>query len=90
METKFLPWSAALGDPITIDGDPLVTLSDAAQYLMAVAPSDRRSREWLEAVESVLLAAERAGPMEDAKVDMLRLVKLLGHKKLQKVESPAP
>lgn len=85
-----MPWSAPFQDPIATEGKPLVTLSDAARYLMWVPPSERRSREWLAAVEAVLLAAEAAGPVMNARVGMLRLLIALGRKGHQITPPPPP
>jgi hypothetical protein len=79
-----LPWSTPFQDPIPTADKPLITLSDAAQYLMVLPPSDRHSHEWLAAVEAVLLAAEEAGPMMDARDDMLRLLNALRENEPQK------
>jgi hypothetical protein len=45
---------------------PTITLSDAAQYLTEVPPSDRHSQEWLAAVNAVLFAAEEAADAREA------------------------
>jgi hypothetical protein len=81
-----LPWSAPFPDAIPTADKPLVTLSDAAEYLMALPSSERHSHEWLAAVEAILRAAEGLGPMTDAQIGMLRL--LAANKGLQKPSSP--
>ncbi len=69
-----MPWSTPFPDPIPTVDPPLVTLRDAAKYLMAIPASERHSHEWLAAVEALLLAAEGDGPIMQARVGMIQLL----------------
>jgi hypothetical protein len=52
-------WSRQFDDPIRLPkGKPLVTLKDAAAYIMALPKSKQRSPEWQAAAEALMMAAE--------------------------------
>jgi hypothetical protein len=60
-------------DPVSLPGGgELVTLDDAAAYIMKLSRADRDSPEWQAAGEALILAAEGRGPLMHARVGMLR------------------
>ena len=68
-----MPWSRAFEDPIQPPkGKPLVTLKDAAAYIMKLPKAKQRSPEWQAAGEAVIMAAEDRGPLMHAHVGMMR------------------
>jgi hypothetical protein len=61
------------GDPIPLPrGRRLVTLKDAAAYILKLPQSQQQSPEWQAAAEVVIMAAEDRGPLMHAHVGMLR------------------
>ena len=61
------------GDPIPLPrGRRLVTLKDAAAYILKLPQSQQQSPEWQAAAEVVFMAAEDRGPLMHAHVGMLR------------------
>src|SRR3981081_209742 len=68
-----MPWSRAFDEPIqSPEGKALVTLRDAASYIMALPGKTRQSDEWQAAIEALLMAAEDRGPLMHARIGMLR------------------
>jgi hypothetical protein len=66
-----MPWSRRFDDPIKPPkGKPLVTLKDAARYIMALPKSQQQAPEWQAAGEALLMAAEGRGPLMHAHVGM--------------------
>jgi hypothetical protein len=64
-----MPWSRRFDDPIQPPkGKPLVTLKDAATYIMKLPESKQQSPEWQAAGEALLMAAEDRGPLMHAHV----------------------
>jgi hypothetical protein len=49
-------------------GKALVTLKDAAAYILALPKSEQHSPEWQAAGEAVIMAAEDCGPVMHAHV----------------------
>ena len=67
-----MPWSRAFDEPIQPPkGKALVTLRDAASYIMALPGKTRQSDEWQAAIEALLMAAEDRGPLMHAHVGMM-------------------
>jgi hypothetical protein len=67
-----LPWSRAFDDPIKPPkGKPLVTLKDAAAYIIALPKSQQQAPEWQAATEALLMAAEDRGPLPHTHVGMM-------------------
>jgi hypothetical protein len=65
-------WSRAFDEPIQPPkGKALVTLRDAASYVMALPGKTRQSDEWQAAIEALLMAAEDRGPLMHARIGML-------------------
>ena len=58
-----MPWSRRFDEPIQPPkGKKLVTLKDAAAYIMKLPKSKQQSPEWQAAGEAVIMAAEDRGP----------------------------
>ena len=55
-----MPWSEPIQPP---KGKKLVTLKDAAAYILALPKSKQQSPEWQAAGEAVIMAAEDRGPL---------------------------
>jgi hypothetical protein len=65
-------WSRPFDDPIQLPkGKKLVTLKDAAAYILALPKSKQQSPEWQAAGEAVIMAAEDRGPLMHAHVAMM-------------------
>ena len=63
IDAQLMPWSAPFEDPIPRpNGRSLVTLSDAANYIMKLPKSEHLAPEWQTAMEVLLLVAESGGP----------------------------
>jgi hypothetical protein len=57
-----MPWSAPFDDPITLrGGGRLVTLQQAADYVMALPEKVQHEAHWQVAVENLINAAETGG-----------------------------
>ena len=67
-----MPWSRRFDEPIQPPkGKKLVTLKDAAAYILALPKSKQQSPEWQAAGEAVIMAAEDRGPLMHAHVGMV-------------------
>ena len=67
-----MPWSRPFDEPIQPPkGKKLVTLKDAAAYILALPKSKQQSPEWQAAGEAVIMAAEDRGPLMHAHVGMM-------------------
>lgn len=70
-----MPWSARLIRPVVPhDGKPIVTLSDARAYLLALPKSRHHEPIVATAIEAVLMVAEGRGPMLLAQSAMAHVV----------------
>jgi hypothetical protein len=68
-----MSWSRAFEDPIPLPrGRQLVTLEDAAAYIMKLPRADQDLPEWQAATEAPLMAAENRGPLMHARIGVLR------------------
>jgi hypothetical protein len=69
-----MPWSAPFDDPITLrGGGRLVTLQQAADYVMALPTHMQHEAHWQTAVENLINAAETGGGwLTFARIGMLR------------------
>jgi hypothetical protein len=66
-------WKRPFEDPIPLPrGRQLVTLKDAASYIMKLPKAEQNLGEWQAATESLIMAAEGRGPLMHARVGMLR------------------
>lgn len=67
-----MPWSRPFDDPIKPPkGKSIVTLKDAAAYIMKLPAAEQQSSEWQAACEAVIMAAEDRGPLMHAHVGMM-------------------
>jgi hypothetical protein len=65
-------WKRAFDDPIPLPrGRQIVTLKDAAAYIMKLPKAQQQSPEWQAATEAVIMAAEDRGPLMHAHVGMM-------------------
>jgi hypothetical protein len=65
-------WSRTFDEPIQPPkGKKLVTLKDAAAYILALPKSKQQNPEWQAAIEAVIMAAEDRGPLMHAQVGMM-------------------
>jgi hypothetical protein len=64
-------WSRCFDESIVPRGKPLITLKDAANYILKLPNSKQLSPEWQAAVEAVIMAAEDRGPLMHAHVGMM-------------------
>ncbi len=68
-----MPWSRAFEDPIALPkGRQLLTLDEAAAYIMKLPKAEQNLPEWQAATEALIMAAEDRGPLLHARVGMLR------------------
>jgi hypothetical protein len=68
-----MPWSRAFEDPIPLPGGrQLVTLKDAATYIMKLPKGEQHFEEWQAATEALIMAAEDRGPLMHARIGVLR------------------
>jgi hypothetical protein len=66
-------WQRPFEDPVLLpDGRVLITLRDAADYMMKMSKAEHATPEWQAAGEAVIMAAEGRGPLLHARVGMLR------------------
>ena len=67
-----MSWSREFEDPITLpNGRKLLTLKDAADYIMKLPKKESELSEWQTAIE-VLLLASRGGPTMMARIGVMR------------------
>jgi hypothetical protein len=68
-----MSWSRPFDDPIKPPkGKTIVTLKDAAAYILKLPKSKQQSPEWQTAGEAVIMAAEDRGPLMHAYAGMMR------------------
>ena len=78
--------SRRLLDPIEVPGGkPLVTLRDAAQYIIKLPKAERDADEWQAAMQALMPVAEQDGPRMFARIGVMRA--LLRH---EPKAAPAP
>jgi hypothetical protein len=66
-------WNQRFYDLIELPGrKPLVTLRDAAQYIIKLPKAERDAGEWQDAMKALMLVAEQDGPTMFARIDMMR------------------
>ena len=68
-------WSTPFEDPITLPRGrqrQLVTLKDAADYIMKLPKAEQNLQEWQTATEVLIMAAEGRGPVMHASIGVLR------------------
>lgn len=68
-----MTWKRPFEDPMPLpNGRPLVTLKDAADYIMKLPKAEQNFAEWQAATEALIMAAEKRGPLMHARIGMLR------------------
>jgi hypothetical protein len=66
-------WSRPFEDPIPLPRSrQLVTLKDAADYIMKLPKSEQSLPEWQTATEALIMAAEGRGPLMHAHIGVMR------------------
>ncbi len=66
-------WSRKFEDPITLpDGRKLVTLKNAADYIMKLPKAEQKQEKWQTAVEVLIMAAEGRGPLMHARIGVMQ------------------
>lgn len=65
-------WSRAFDDPIPLRrGRQLITLEDAAAYILKLPKAEQDLKEWQTATPALIMAAEGRGPLMHAHVGMV-------------------
>jgi hypothetical protein len=68
-----LSWDQQFSEPIELpSGKKLVTLRDAALYIIKLPKAQHHAAEWLAAMEALLLVAESDGPTMFACIGVMR------------------
>jgi hypothetical protein len=66
-------WRRRFEDPIPLSrGRQLVTLKDAANYIMTLPKAEQKLEEWQTATEALIMAAEGRGPLLHARVGVMQ------------------
>jgi hypothetical protein len=66
-------WKRTFHDPIPLPGGrQLVTLEDAAGYIMKLPKAEQYLQEWQAAVECLILVAEKNGPTMMARIGIMK------------------
>jgi hypothetical protein len=66
-------WSRQFEDPIVLaDGRELLTLKNAADYIMKLPKAEQKHEKWETAISCLIMAAEGRGPMMHARIGVLR------------------
>src|SRR3984893_2077054 len=69
---RAVPWDQHFFDPIELPkGKSLVTLRDAAQYIIKLPKAERDAEEWQDAMQALLLVAEHDGPTRVAAIGVM-------------------
>jgi hypothetical protein len=68
-----MSWHQTFFDPIKLpNGRKLLTLRDAAQYIIKLPKSERDADEWQAAMQALMLVAEQDGPAMFARIGVMR------------------
>ena len=68
-----LPWSSSFEDPVPLpNGRRLLTLKDAASYIMKLPKAQQSAPEWQAAMAAVILVDEGGGPTMLARIGVMR------------------
>jgi hypothetical protein len=66
-------WKRAFDDPIDLpDGQTLITLEDAGNYITKLPKAEHSAPEWQDAMEALMLVATRGGPTILAGIGVMR------------------
>lgn len=81
-----MSWSRKFEEPIALPGGKhLVTLRDAANYIVALPAAEQQRTHWQTAAAELLMSAERKGIIMLARIAMMQAI---NHGK--KPDDPAP
>jgi hypothetical protein len=70
---SLMPWSDRFHAPIEPPkGKPLLTLKDAADYIMKLQETEQQHPAWQTAIEALILVAETDGPTMFARIGVMR------------------
>ena len=77
-----MPWSTSFDEPIPLPGRrKLLTLQEAADYIMQLPEDAQREAHWQTAIETLISAAETGGGwMMFARIAMLRALNADGRR----------
>lgn len=77
-----MPWSAAFDDPVRVSSKrKLLTLQEAADYIMKLPENAQHEAHWQTAIETLIKAAETGGGwMMFARIAMLRALNADGRR----------
>lgn len=68
-----MSWSTPFDDPVPLPGGrQLLTLKDAAAYIMKLPKAEHSAPEWQAAMEALILVAETGGPTMLARIGVMR------------------
>jgi len=71
-----MSWDLRFPDPIPApNGQPLVTLRDAGAYITSLPLKIHDAKAWQTAIECLLLAADKGGPIEFARLAMEQAIR---------------
>jgi hypothetical protein len=66
-------WSRKFEDPITFpNGKTLVTLKNAADYIMKLPKAEQKHEKWQTAIEVLIMAAEGRAPTMLARIGIMK------------------
>jgi hypothetical protein len=66
-------WQRPFEDPIPLpDGRKMLTLKEAANYIMKLPKGEQHLEEWQAATEALMMAAEDRGPLMHARIGVMR------------------
>jgi hypothetical protein len=75
-------WSKPFEDPILLpNGRELLTLKNAADYIMKLPKTEQTHEKWQTAVEVLIMAAEGRGPLMRARIGVLQAL----HRNVERV-----
>ncbi len=68
-----MSWDSLLPTPIPVPGaKPLMTLRDAGVLVQKLPKAEAMSAKWQAAIEALMLAAEKRGPLMHAQVGLMK------------------
>jgi hypothetical protein len=74
-------WDQRFYDPIELPGrKPLVTIRDAAQFIIRLPIAERDAEEWQAPMQALLLVAELDGPTMFARIGVMRALNRHGER----------
>jgi hypothetical protein len=69
---RLASWDRLFDEPIPLPkGKPLVTLRDAASYIMRLSKAEQNLDEWQTAMQALLLVVEQNGPTMFARIGVM-------------------